>query len=46
MGAFVSLVTPHLEGKRRRAGTLRVLKMASGSGVPFLKDFRHGSFAA
>ena len=32
--------------KRRRAGTLRGLKMASGSGVRFLKDFRHGSFAA
>jgi hypothetical protein len=31
--------------KRRREGTLRVLKMASGSEVPFLRDFRHGSFA-
>ena len=28
------------------SGTLRGLKMVSGSGVPFLKDFRHGSFAA
>jgi transposase-like protein len=35
-----------IKGKRRRVGTLRGLKMASGSGVPFLKDFRHGSFAA
>ena len=32
--------------KRRQVGTLRGLKMASGLGVRFLKDFRHGSFAA
>jgi hypothetical protein len=41
-----ALPDPEIYGKRRRAGTLRVLEMASGSGVPFLKDFRHGSFAA